>query len=175
MATPFILPMSYIAIGKVLGTWGLKGDIKVSIDTDFIKERYKKGSYVYICDKDDYIRFTVDSYKQDKNHLILKFKEINDINDIEKYIGQLVYKDKADIKPLKDGEYYFHELYDLDVLVDDTVIGKVIAVEPGVAHNYLRIRKSDGKTSLVPFIPIFIKAVDKKKGIVDIIKMDGLL
>ncbi len=157
-----------------MGTWGLKGDIKVSIDTDFVKERYTKGSFVYIEDQDGYIRLEVEHYRPYKDHLIVKFKGIDDINDIEKYKGHIVYKDRADIPPLKEGEYYFHELEGLDVLVEGKVVGKVVAVEEGVAHNYLRIKTADS-TSLVPYIPTFIKGVDKERGMIEIIAMEGLL
>ena len=170
-----MLAMEYVYIGRFFNTYALKGEIKVSIDTDFIKERYKKGSKVYILKDDIYHPFIVERYREYKGDLIVKFKDIDDINDIEMYKGHDIYKAKEDIKPLKKGEYYFSDLVGLDVYDKDIKIGKVIEVIEGPAYNFIKLKKEDGKTNLVPFIDNFIEDVDLKKGCIKIKVIEGLL
>ena len=157
-----------------MNTFALKGEVKVSIDTDFVSERYKKGSTVYILDSEGYRPFVVEHYRPYKGNLIVKFKDHDDINDIERYKGNDIYKAKADIEPLADGGYYFNDLIGLDVY-DDKKLGEVIDVEEGVRYNLLRVKKIEGGVSLIPFIPVFIQDVDLKEKRIYIKMIEGLL
>ena len=42
--------MEYILIGKIVNTFGIKGELKVEVHTDFVEERYSGGSTFYIGD-----------------------------------------------------------------------------------------------------------------------------
>lgn len=165
--------MEFTYIGKIVNTFGIKGEVKVLHSTDFVEERFKKGSFVYIGD--DKLSFKVKSYRFHKGFLLVTFEDYEDINLIEKYKNQYIYKSKDDIKPLKKGEYYFSDLKDLNVYVDNELIGRVLIAEEGTTSNYLRILKADNNTVLVPFLPVFIDNVDLDNKRIDVIKMDGLL
>ena len=166
--------MEYVLIGKILNTFGIQGELKVASYTDFIDERFKKNSKVYIGE--DHIEFIVKSCRTHKGFLLVQFKDFEDINLVEKYKNMFIYKDKKDIKPLQKGEYYFSDLKNLDVYVENELIGKVIKVEEGIKNNNLRILKNeDNKEYLVPFLPNFIMNVDLDKSRIDVIKMKGLL
>ncbi len=165
--------MEYILIGKVVNTFGIKGELKVYPYTDFIEERFKKGSKVYLGE--DYLPFVVKSYREHKGMLLVLFEANEDINLVEKYKDYEIYKAKEDIEMLQDG-YYFRDLKDLDVYVENEAIGKVLQVEEGITANNLRILKnSDQKEYLVPFLPVFVENVDLDQKRIDIVKMEGLL
>ena len=166
--------MEYILIGKVVNTFGIKGELKIESYTDFVSERFKKGSKVYLGE--EHLPFTVLNCRSHKGYLLVSFVDHEDINLVEKYKTCNVYKAKEDIHKLKEGEYYFSELKDLDVYVENEKVGKVLRVEEGVTHNNLRIRKDeDGKEYLVPFLPVFYEKVDLEEKRIDIVKMEGLL
>ena len=106
----------------------------------------------------------------------MQLKDNEDINLVEKLKGKLIYKSKDDIRPLKDGEYYFSDLKDLDVCIDGKKIGRVLKVESGLRNNNLRVLKDeDGKEYLIPFIPVFIKNVDLDERRIDINWIEGLI
>lgn len=166
--------MEYVVIGKILNTFGIKGELKADAYTDFVEERFKKDSTVYIGE--EHVPFVMRSYRMHKGFYLLSFKDVDDINLVEKYKGMLLYKAKSDIHKLKEGEYYFSDLKDLDVYVDDKKIGKVLQVEEGIAANNLRVLKDeDRKEYLVPFLPVFIDNVDLDEKRIDVIQMEGLL
>lgn len=164
--------MEYILLGKIVNTFGIRGELKVQYTTDFIEERFKKGSLIYIGS--DKLPFEVKSYKLHKGFLLLLLKGNEDINLVEKYKNMFIYKSKDDVKPLKKGDYYFSDLMNLDVYVEDILVGKVKNVEEGISSNYLRVLH-DNKESLVPFLPAFIKNVDLDNHRIDINKIEGLL
>ena len=166
--------MEYVTIGKILNTFGIKGELKVDVYTDFPEDRFQKGSTVYIGD--DYLPFKVASHREHKGFMLLLLENNEDINLVEKFKGMYLYKSKDDIKPLQDGQYYFSDLKDLDVYADDEKIGKVLNVESGLRNNNLRVLKAeDNKEYLIPFIPVFIKKVDLEERRIDINRIEGLI
>lgn len=167
--------MNYVYIGKLAKAFGLKGEMKIEVDTDFISERFKKGSFVYFLSEDQYLPFKVKNYRMHNDALLVSFEGYEDINLIEKYKGLKIYKSKDDIKPLKKGEYYFSDLENLDVYVNDKIVGKVLRVEEGPLYNLLRIVKNDNKQALVPYINVYVLDVDINKNRIDITDLEGLL
>ena len=166
--------MEYVTIGKILNTFGIKGELKVDVYTDFPEDRFQKGSTVYIGD--DYLPFKVASHREHKGFMLLLLENNEDINLVEKFKGMYLYKSKDDIKPLQDGQYYFSDLKDLDVYADDEKIGKVLNVESGLRNNNLRVLQAeDNKEYLIPFIPVFIKKVDLEERRIDINRIEGLI
>lgn len=164
--------MEYIKIGKIINTFGIKGELKVDCYTDFINERFKKDTTVYIGE--DKIPFIIKNHKIHKGFLLIQFKDNEDINLVEKYKNMYIYKSMDDIEPLKNGEYYFSDLKDLDVYVNEKIVGKVIQVESGISSNYLRIQIND-QEKLVPYLPAFIEKVDLNEHKIEIKEIEGLL
>lgn len=167
--------MDYINIGKIIKPFGLKGEMKVEVYTDFIKERFKKDSTVYLLINHEYRPFKLKQARMHKEALLVLFHDFEDINLIEAFKGVQVYKAKSDIPPLKKGEYYFSDLENLDVYAEDKMLGRVLRVEPGIKHNFLRVERADKKTFLIPYIDIFIKEVDLKEKRIIINYLEGLL
>ena len=165
--------MEYVTIGKIINTHGVKGELKVDSYTDFAKERFKKNSKVYLGE--DKQEMTVSSFREHQGYLLILFKEYEDINLVEKFKNMEIFKSKEDVKPLKDG-FYFSDLRDLNVFVENKLVGKVLRVEQGARNNNLRVLKiEDNKECLIPFLPQFIEDVSLKESRIDVIKMEGLL
>lgn len=165
--------MEYVLIGKIINTHGIQGDLKVDNYSDFVKDRYQKDSLIYLGE--DYEPFKVKNIRKHQGFLLLRLQDNEDINLVEKHKNKYIYKAKQDIKPLKKGEYYFSDLRDLNVYVDDELIGKVLRVEEAVRNNNLRIKKLDDSEKLIPYLPQFIQKVDLDNKRIDVIKMEGLL
>ena len=166
--------MDFVLIGKILNTHGIKGELKVASFSDFDNERFKKGTPVYVGEEKK--EFIVSSFKQHNNLLLVTFKDNEDINLVEKYKNQFIYKNAEDIKPLKKGEYYFSQLRDLDVYINGECIGKVLRVEEGMTHNNLRIMTPDKKEHLIPYIKdVFVESVDLENKRINYKDIEGLL
>ena len=164
--------MEYITIGKILNTHGIKGELKVDVFTDFVEERFLKDSKIYIGE--EHIEAIVKSYRIHNGFMLLLLKDLEDINLVLKYKNEIIYKSSDDIKPASDG-YFFRDLKDLDVYVEDKLVGKSMYCEQGTSSDYLRVKSLEGKEVLVPILDVFIKNVNLKNKRIDIVKMDGLL
>ncbi len=168
--------MKYIKIGKIVNTFGIKGELKIKSFTDFDEERFSKGNKVYILADGEYLPFNISSFRYHKQNILISFENMTDINLVEKYKNLDIYVDADSIHHLAEGEYYFFELKNLDVYnMDNQLIGKVLQVEEGLAHNNLRIELNDGKKCLVPFVKAFIHKVDLEQKKIWIKTIEGLL
>jgi 16S rRNA processing protein RimM len=165
--------MSYIPIGVIVNTHGLKGTLKVKSFTDFKEERYQSGQTLYIDYKGSKIPVTVVSFQTQKGIELLQFKEFNDINDCEKYKGSDLLIAKDDIHSLDEGEYYFDELIGMTVQ-GDTITGVVTNVRE-VPRGALLEVEINGKQILIPFHKEFILDVDKKNNTIHINEWEGLV
>ncbi len=76
-----------LRVGVIANTHGLKGEVKVFPTTDD-PERFKMLKEVILDTGKEKLNLTVQSVRFFKNLVIVKFKEYNNINDIEKYKGK---------------------------------------------------------------------------------------
>ncbi|MCI5723124.1 MAG: ribosome maturation factor RimM [Erysipelotrichaceae bacterium] len=169
--------MTYICIGKMINTHGIKGEVKIESYSDFDDDRYKKGNQVYVYFEKEYHPLTVASYRRHKGYPLVSFVNMQNINDVEKYKGSQLYISSQSRKQLQQGEYYRTDLIGLTVVNEDgQTLGKVISVEETLgAQNNLRIALETGKEILIPYIPMIIKNVDLPQQTITIHQIGGLL
>lgn len=156
-------------IGLITTTHGIKGELKVRDLSDF--DRFKKDEEVFIVFNNEEIHLTVENVKYQKNNLIVKFYEYNNINEVLDYKGLLIYsKEKG---TLEEGEYHYEDLFDLDVYDDkNNLIGKVTDIMD-LPHGKVLVVTKDNERNLIPFHGEFIKEVKDDKIIVT--PIEGLL
>ena len=166
--------MKYLNVGKIVTTHGIKGEVKVKVETDD-DSRFDVGNKLYVGIDDKHItsEIVIDSARYQKDMVLLSFNKIKDINEVLKYVGQLLFVDIDEVR--EDGEIYYDDLIDCKVFVDDKEIGIVTDVMEVPQGEILRIKKDNGKTALVPYVDEFIKEVDIDNKIIIINPIEGLL
>ena len=165
-----------LRVGVISSTHGVRGEVKVYPTTDDAN-RFKKLKTV-ILDKGrgEQMTLTVESVKFFKNMVILKFKEFNDINEIEKYKGRdlLIHREQA-VKLGKD-ENFIVDLIGLKVVTDE---GQDFGIMKDVlqtgANDVYIIEGKNGKEYLFPAIKQCILEVDLEKQVMTVHILDGLL
>ncbi len=165
--------MEFLEVGKIINTHGLRGDVKVVAWTDS-PEDFEDIPVVYIKKKTGNEKLTVSKIKYQKNNLIVKFKEINDINEAEKYKGLIIYADRDDLWELEDGVYYIADLIGLDVYDESGKIGVIADVFNTGANDIYDVKRDGKKNLLLPVIDDVVKEIDIKNGRVIVHVMEGL-
>ena len=101
------------------------------------------------------------SVKFFKNMVILKFKGIDDINDVEKYKKAELYVTRENAVPLKKDEYFIADLIGVEVTSDEgEALGVIDDVLQTGANDVYVIKKTGCQDLLVPAIKACIKEVD---------------
>ena len=170
--------MEYLALGLILKTRGLKGEVKVKSSTDFASLRYKKKNKVYLYNEEtgDLKEVHIFSYQSIQGFDYVSFEELRDINLVLHYIHYQILLKKEEQPKLKKDTYYFSELIGCKVIDQNTnFIGEVIKIEEYSANQTLRIRLENGKDLLLPFMKAFINKVDIENKEVHCHLIEGML
>ena len=166
--------MNTILIAKVARPFGIRGELKLVLYTDFPEERFEKGSLIYFNKNGEFVPYKVLSFREDPKGAYITLVGVTTMNDAETLRDLEIYKDEEDILPLEDG-YYYRDIIGLKVRCGGEEVGVVKNMEDGVAANLVRVLKNDGKEKLVPFQEPFILLVDLERGFIEIAQMEGLL
>ena len=121
------------------------------------------------------LELEVASVKFFKNLVILKFKGIDNINDIEKYKGMDLLVTRENAIPLEDGEYYIADIIGAKVVTEDGEDFGVLKDVLTTGANDVYVVEHEGKEVLLPVIPDCVLARDMEQKIVTIHVMKGLL
>lgn len=163
-------------VGVIANTHGVKGEVKVFPTTD-APERFKKLKSVILDAKREKITLEIQSARFFKNLVIVKFKGIDDINDIEKYKGCDLYVTRENATPLDEGEYYIADLIDMKVVDDEgKELGVLFDVMQTGANDVFVVKLNDtDKELLLPNIPDCVLNVDLDNGVITVHVLDGLM
>lgn len=167
--------MSYLKVGTITSTRGLKGEVRVFSSSDFTSLRFKKGSKLLVkpLDSEELREVKVKSHSFDGKFDIVSFEGYETIESVTPLLkgDLLIIKEEH---PLKNGYYYYSDLMSCMVYEDDKEIGSVLKVEEYNNKISLRIKVND-KTILLPFHENFIKNVDIEKKRIDVKLIEGML
>lgn len=162
----------WISIGTVIKPVGLKGEVRVFVKTDFIHQRFSKGSVVYFQIDGEYKPLEIETFRLYKNMVIVSFKSYTSIESIEFLLQQEVWIQKSKRPELNIDEYYFDQLLHLEVYQDQKYIGKIKEVFEQPASTILRI-ETDTTTFLLPFVKAFVTRVDLQEGRIEVNLIEG--
>lgn len=163
-----------LRVGVITTTHGVRGEVKVFPTTDD-PQRFKKLKKVIIDNGKEQLEVEVASVKFFKNLVILKFKEFDNINDVEKYKQADLLVTREHAVKLQPGEYFIADLIGLQGVSDEGEdLGKIIDVIQTGANDVYVFSKEREQELLVPKIPDCIKEINLEKGIVLVHLLPGL-
>lgn len=164
-----------LRVGVIANTHGIRGEVKVFPTTDE-KERFKDLKKVILDMGKEQKVLEIQSVRFFKNLVILKFKGIDNINDIEMCKGKDLLVTREDAVPLEEGEYFIADLLDLDVYSDeDEKIGVLYDVMQTGANDVYVVKTEEGKEILLPAIDECILDIDLEESRMIVHIMEGLL
>ena len=164
-----------LQVGVISSTHGVRGEVKVFPTTDDVK-RFKRLKDVILDTGKEELTLEIEGVKFFKQFVILKFKDYDNINDIEKYKGKSLFVTRANAVRLRRDEYFIADLQGLTVVdEEDKLLGTLRDVMETGANDVYIIDMADGREVLVPAIKECILHVDVEAGKMQIHLMDGLL
>ncbi len=168
--------MEYISVGKIINFHGIKGEAKIGFSNQDLISKIKT---VYIEKNKEKTPLTVSAVRFHKNFAIVKFKEINSINELIEFKGQNIYLSKEFVtNSLDKNEFLIDDLIGLMAFDnEENYIGKIVEIQKSPANDILCIKSEDDKKDLilVPFVSELVPIVDIDKNRIIIKPIEGLL
>ncbi len=162
-------------IGEIANTHGIRGEVKVYPTTDDVA-RFKKLKKCILETKQGEMLLHVESCKFFKQFAILKFKEFNNINEVEQYKHCGLYVEREDAVKCEEDEYYIADLVGCTVYnEDDSELGDLIDVIQTGANDVYVVRMESGKELMIPAIKECILSVSITERRVKVHLLKGLL
>jgi len=165
-----------LKVGKIVNTHALQGEVKVISHSDFKVERFKKGSKLYIDYNGELVEVVVKSHRGNKNMDLIKFEDMNHINDVEKYKGCEILVDAKYLEELEGNEFYFHEIIGCVVkTVEGETLGVIDDILQTGANDVWVVKRDGQKDLLLPYIEDVVKNVDIEEKSVTVHLLEGLI
>ncbi len=166
----------YLRVGSIITTHGLKGEVKVYPTTEDVR-RYDDLDKVYIGTGSVRECLNVERVRYFKNLVIVKFRDLNRIEDVERLLKKDMFVSREDAIPLGENEHFIGDLIGLKAVTDDgRELGEVVDVmETGANNVYIVSKKDDPKKEiLLPVTEEVILETSPEKGTITVHMLPGL-
>ncbi|MCX6030652.1 MAG: ribosome maturation factor RimM [Chloroflexi bacterium] len=164
----------YLAIGAIVGVHGIRGEVKVSLMTDF-PERFRRGAKVYLGSGNEVAPVEIEAARPHKDFMLVKFKSVPDRNAAELLREQMVLIPEAEAMPLGEHENYAHDLIGLAVeTADGRILGRLVEMLFTKANDVYVVQGDAGEV-LIPALRDVVRQVDLAAGKMVVMLPEGLL
>lgn len=143
-------------MGRVLGPFGLKGELKAQALTDNA-DRFKAKAKLFAGQQP----VTIAKCREAAGQLYLTFKGFADRDSVDKFRHALLQVPESDLPALPEGEYYRFQLVGLSV-VDraGTMLGTLDEIIETGANDVYRVHPAEGADLLLPALADVVISVD---------------
>ncbi|MEN8171320.1 MAG: ribosome maturation factor RimM [Chloroflexota bacterium] len=164
----------FLVVGKLRRPHGLRGEVLMSVWTDF-PERLQPGVSINIGVNHDL--YTIRSIRWHRQDMLIAFEGILDRDQAGIFRNQLIMVRADDRPPLPEGEVYQHQLLGMRVILDedDSFLGTLTEIIETGANDVYLVRAEDGQELLIPAIDSVILKTDIEAKEIFVKLLPGLL
>lgn len=164
-----------VLVGRVARPHGLKGQVVVNPETDFVGERYAPGSRMWTRANGAFIELTVTMARLQGSRPVVAFDGYERVEDVARLAGCELRVPESELQALDPGQYYEHQLTGCLVeTVRGEHVGTVLKVEGGLGGSRLVVSGERGEV-LIPFATAICREVDVEGRRIRIDPPEGLI
>jgi 16S rRNA processing protein RimM len=164
-----------VVVGRVARPHGIRGQVIVNPETDFVEERFRAGAEVFTLRHSAVMGLRVNTMRVHRGRPILGFHGIDSIEAVGWLAGGELRVPADTLQRLPADQFYRHDLVGCRVTTTSgRDLGTVSAVEGPLAGSYLVVRQARGEL-LVPLAAEICVVIDARERRIVIEPPDGLL
>jgi 16S rRNA processing protein RimM len=159
-------------VGRIAGPLGVRGELKVQLDTDF-PERFRRLESIFVGPSLE--ERVIAAARSRGDIVILTLRDIESREQAQALKGMQLWIRRADAMPLPPDQYYHDDIIGLRMETrEGTLIGVVTDILVTGANDVYIVDGEDGQT-LVPAIKDVVVEIDTSQGRIVIDPLPGLL
>lgn len=162
----------YLEVGKIVGTRGLNGEIKIKVLCDSPELFCRIQKFYLDCGN----KILDISSMRIYNLMVLAFIEgVNTINEVEGFVGKYIYSDRVDM-PIDETRYFIKDLIGLMVIDKDTghEYGCICDVFSTGSNDVYVVKSHNKKQYMIPAIDSVVTDIQIDKGKIFICPIEGI-
>ena len=160
-------------VGVISSTHGIAGEVKVFPTTDDMN-RFKKLKEVILDTGKETQLLHIQQVRFFKNMVIVKFKEFQSINDVERLRGKSLYVTRENAVKLQKDEYFIADMIGIQVVSDEGEDLGILQDVMQTGANDVYVVGKDGEELLIPAIKDCILSVNVEEGKMEVHLLPGL-
>ncbi len=169
--------IQYLEVGKIVNTHGVRGEVKAIPLTDDPR-RFDKLKQIYISDviSENMKKYDIESVKYHKSFVILKMKEVSDIDSAQKLKEQFIIIDRKDAVKLPKDTFFMCDLIDLEVFDEKgDKIGTVKEILKTGSNDVYVIEDENKNEILIPALKSVVMEISLENKKITVSLPQGLI
>lgn len=164
-----------VTVGRIARTHGLRGQVVVNPETDFVEARYRVGAQVWLTRGDGPEAFRVAEVRVHQGRPILRFEGVESIEAAEALGRGDLRADPLTFDPLPAGTFRHSDLVGCEVrTAAGETVGRVVRVDGQMSNSLLVVAGRRGEV-LVPLAEAICIEIDPAAQRIVIAPPEGLL
>ena len=158
--------MKLVNVGKIVNTFGIKGELKIVSRFETPEKVFMKGNNLVINNRE----YLITNVRYHHYNYLIELNNIKDINEIEYLKENDVYFDLDNLK-LLDNEYLISELVGYKVMSNNVEIGLVSDYDDNKINPLIKVNDR----FYIPLKSNYIIKIDKDNKIIYTNSLEGLI
>jgi len=157
--------MEYVVIGKVVDTFGVRGELKIM---PFAPEEVFEGlERVYLKRRGGaYVPFQVKEVRRAGRFYILRFEGCEGVQEARQFRGAHLFLPEGELPERSEGEFYAYELVGMEVITDrGKKLGRIKRIEDFGVYDMLILEE---EKIMIPFVGDIVLEVNRGRGTVKV-------
>jgi len=166
----------FVVIGKVSRPHGIHGEISIDYFNPEDPQLFSRYQMIFLQgDEGSPQPYRPITVRPHKRFILALLEGIRTREEAEQLRGKAVLVDRAELPPLEEDEYYWHEILGMRVVTEGGgQVGKVTEIFPTGSNDVYVVREG-AKEVLIPATKEVIIAIDREARTIVIHPLEGLL
>jgi len=164
-----------VLVGRVARAHGIRGQVVVNPETDFVAERFRDGAQVWTRLDGQERLLTIVGARLQGRRPILAFDGYASVEAADALAGAELRVPESALQALPEGSYYLHQLIGCRVeTVEGAAVGEVGRVDGGAGSVVLAVNGARGEV-LLPLVQDICVGIDVTARMIRVRMPEGLL
>lgn len=166
---------SLLEIGRIVGTHGLRGDLKVRLKSGDPELLLSLSQVTLRLPTSEQVTVNISRQIVHKKQILFRLQGLDSINQVEHMVGSQVLLSENLLPELAENEYYWGQLEGLQVVDQNRgEIGQLQDMFTSAAHDTYVVRGRFGEV-MIPVVQQFILGIDLQERVIRVNLPEGLI